>query len=636
MRSILFQHKNVKMLCKLAAALLLIGIFPVLAFAESGKVAKVGVTEYETIDEAIANWKKDTTLTLLADVTLSDTVTLKSTEHHILDLGKYTMTAADGKNAFEIEACGTGDAERFALTIKADGTNPGGINAGTKSVVYYDYAKGPATGNDRPIITIEGGVFTGSTSTFSWGSTTAGIYAKGSAARKCATLHIKGGTFNCSIIGTGKSKLLISGGTFNNYVSSQGDSTCYRQISGGTFKGGLWMTADASNKFWFGTSLANYNVGVYVDDEGSLVVGGPVITEPGTKFKASSANYSGATPYLQYSSAKGNGLYYTSIEEALADNNKASGEVTVYVDILDLTGSTYKGTILLPDGKSDLTITYKEGTTPAWKIGTDASGKTVVCTESISGGVVTRVYTVKDAYVVEHYQQDVDGSGYTRIETETLGGNANDATAASPKSYPGFTAQDFSQGTIVAGGTTVVQIYYNRNLFKVTYVDNVPGETVFADVEKTALYEGKAPSFGSDPVRVGYTFTGWYKDSACNNAWDPETDTVNGEIKLYAGWTQKTYTVTYYADGTKVDSITVAHGKDAAAPAIPEKKGFTAVWDHDGKNITADTEIHAIYTALPEIPETGDDSNLGLWIALLMISGLGILVPGLIKRKYSL
>lgn len=632
MRSILFQHKKVKMLCKLAAALLLIGIFPVWAFAESGKVADVDGTEYATIDEAIANWNNNTTLTLLDNVTLSDTVVLKSTEHHILDLGKYTMTAAAGKNAFEIKAYGTGSAERSALTIKADGTNPGGINAGTKSVVYYDYTKGIATGEDRPIIKIEGGVFTGSTS--SWG--TAGIYAKGSEARKCATLNISGGTFNCSINGTGKSKLLITGGTFNNSVSSQGDSTCYRLISGGKFKTIGFMTADSNNtKFWIGTSMANSDVGVYVDDNGYIVVGGPVITEPGSTFKASSANYSGASSYLQYSSAKGNGLYYTSVEEALADNNNASGKVTVYVDKLDLTGSTYKGTILLPDGKSDLTITYKEGTTPTWKIGTDASGKTVVYTESVSGGVVTRVYTVKDAYVVEHYQQNVDGSGYTLKETETLGGNANDATAASPKSYPGFTAKPFSQGTIVAGGTTVVRIDYDRNLFKVTYVDNVPGETVFADVEKTALYEGKAPSFGSDPVRVGYTFTGWYKDSACNNAWDPANDTVNGEIKLYAGWTQKTYTVTYYADGTKVDSITVAHGKDAAAPAIPEKKGFTAVWDHDGKNITTDTEIHAIYSALPEIPETGDDSNLGLWIVLLMISGLGILVPGLIKRKYS-
>ena len=103
----------------------------------SAQVAKVGNTNYATIDEAIANWKNNTTLTLLADVTLSDVITLKSTEHHILNLGIYTMKAASGQNAIVIKACGTGDGETTAITINADATNPGGINAGSKDVIYY-------------------------------------------------------------------------------------------------------------------------------------------------------------------------------------------------------------------------------------------------------------------------------------------------------------------------------------------------------------------------------------------------------------------------------------------------------------------------------------------------------------------
>ena len=185
----------------------------------------------------------NTTLTLLSDVTLSDVITLKSTEHHILNLGTYTMTAASGKNAIVIKACGTGEAERSAITINADSANPGGINAGSKSVVYYKYADGGISAEDRPIIKINGGVFTGSTS--NWG--TAGIYTIGTAARKCATVNISGGTFNCTINGSGKSKLIISGGTFNYSVGSQGDSTALRLISGGTFKSFGFMTADNNN-----------------------------------------------------------------------------------------------------------------------------------------------------------------------------------------------------------------------------------------------------------------------------------------------------------------------------------------------------------------------------------------------------
>ena len=286
-------------------------------------VAKIGNTEYTSIDEAIANWTNGTTLTLVKNVTLSDVVTLKSTEHHILNLGTYTMTAASGKNAFVIKACGTGDSERSAITITADATTPGGINAGKKCIVYYNYAEGGISGNDRPIIKIEGGVFTGSTSSI---GSTAGIYFKGgSAARQAATLNISGGTFNCSINGQSKSKLLISGGTFNYSVGSQGDSTALRLIWGGKFKTLGFMTADSNNtKFWFGTSMGNSNVGLYIDDDNYLVVGGPVITEFGDKFAAKATNPTKWSSYLQYSSAAANGLYYTNAELAIKKHGEAN------------------------------------------------------------------------------------------------------------------------------------------------------------------------------------------------------------------------------------------------------------------------------------------------------------------------
>lgn len=373
-----------RILCSILAIAMILSTMGTVVFADeaAASVAKVGNTEYATIDEALAAWTNNTTLTLLSDVTLSDVITINSTEHHILNLGTYTMTAASGKNAIVIKACGTGSAERYAITINADATNPGGINAGSKSVIYYKYADGGISTEDRPIIKINNGVFTGSTS--SWG--TAGIYTIGTAARKCATLNVSGGTFNCSINGSGKSKLIISGGTFNYSVGSQGDSTASRLISGGTFKTLGFMTADSNNtKFWFGTSMGNSNVGVHVDDNGYIVVGGPVVTEAGETYEASSANYSGASSYLQYSSAKDNGLYYTSVEEALADNNKTTDSVTVYVDELDMTGISYKGTIVVPDGE-EITIIVEEGTTPAWTV----TGSTAVTYTDAEGNVLEK------------------------------------------------------------------------------------------------------------------------------------------------------------------------------------------------------------------------------------------------------
>ena len=73
-----------------------------------------------------------------------------------------------------------------------------------------------------------------------------------------------------------------------------------------------------------------------------------------------------------------------------------------------------------------------------------------------------------------------------------------------------------------------------------------------------------------------------------------------GNTTTYTVTVMKNYTVTYKADGVIVSTQTVGHGKDATAPAIPEKVGYTKtapVWDMDGKNITTDTEINAVYTA---------------------------------------
>ena len=272
-------------------------------------VAKVGNTEYYSINEAIAAWTNGSTLTLLADVTLSDVVTLKSTEHHILDLATYTMTAASGKHAIEITCNGRSSAS-YALTINADATNPGGITATGKSCIYYK--KSDST-KDRPIILINNGVFTGS---YSINSTSNGN-------TNCPQVWINGGVFN-SYMNLTKNMLRISGGTFHAAINCTGDSSAYREIKGGRFKSWQFMTADAPSKFWVGSG--NYDVGCYVDDEGYLVVGGPVITEFGDKFAAKATNYSKWSSYLKYSSVAEYGLYYTNAELAIKKHGEANVE----------------------------------------------------------------------------------------------------------------------------------------------------------------------------------------------------------------------------------------------------------------------------------------------------------------------
>ncbi|MCB6567297.1 InlB B-repeat-containing protein, partial [Desulfovibrio desulfuricans] len=52
-----------------------------------------------------------------------------------------------------------------------------------------------------------------------------------------------------------------------------------------------------------------------------------------------------------------------------------------------------------------------------------------------------------------------------------------------------------------------------------------------------------------DPTKTGYTFDGWFKESACTNAWNFDMDVVEETMTLYAKWTINEYTAIFNANG---------------------------------------------------------------------------------------
>lgn len=69
-----------------------------------------------------------------------------------------------------------------------------------------------------------------------------------------------------------------------------------------------------------------------------------------------------------------------------------------------------------------------------------------------------------------------------------------------------------------------------------------PGFTVTFDSKGGSDVQGQQQMHGEKleapqpPTREGYTFTGWYKDPACDIQWDMENDIVETDMTLYAGW----------------------------------------------------------------------------------------------------
>lgn len=72
-------------------------------------------------------------------------------------------------------------------------------------------------------------------------------------------------------------------------------------------------------------------------------------------------------------------------------------------------------------------------------------------------------------YTVIHWQEKADESGWSLYETETKTGGTDAQTAAASKSYPGFTAQTITQQTINGDGSTIVNVYYKRNVYAVKF-----------------------------------------------------------------------------------------------------------------------------------------------------------------------
>ena len=110
-------------------------------------------------------------------------------------------------------------------------------------------------------------------------------------------------------------------------------------------------------------------------------------------------------------------------------------------------------------------------------------------------------------FTVKHYQQNVSNDNYTLEETETKKGYTKSAVGENlGKTYDGFARLLYDTTTkIAADGSTVVEIYYDRNYYLMNFdLDGGYGvEPIYARFG--------APISVDTPTKPGYTFEGWDK-----------------------------------------------------------------------------------------------------------------------------
>ena len=209
-------------------------------------------------------------------------------------------------------------------------------------------------------------------------------------------------------------------------------------------------------------------------------------------------------------------VYYTAagvagekVEEA--DLNAATAKV-------ELTMGKEKGVVgwsTTPGSDTPETITFKTGVTsvypvvktgfwvtfdtkggdyvaPQFQMGTPLDLSTVIPTRSgytfvgwydAEGNPVTTVSETatvtarwkansKTEYTVIHWQENADDNGYTLVkkDTQTEKGTTGAQTNAEAKNYEGFTAQTIEQKPIAGDGSTIVNVYYKRNVYSVKFM----------------------------------------------------------------------------------------------------------------------------------------------------------------------
>ena len=146
--------------------------------------------------------------------------------------------------------------------------------------------------------------------------------------------------------------------------------------------------------------------------------------------------------------------------------------------------------------------------------------------------------------------QNLADNEYTEVEAdrEDKTGTTGEDTEAAAKDYTGFTAKNFAQAAIAADGSTVISIYYDRDLYVVTFVNGE--ETVDSDEYRY----GATVVVPADPTKEAteaytYTFAGW----------TPEVATIVTD--------HATYTATFDSTAVEVPE--------------PEKQAQMIVWDEE-------------------------------------------------------
>ena len=189
-------------------------------------------------------------------------------------------------------------------------------------------------------------------------------------------------------------------------------------------------------------------------------------------------------------------------------------------------------------------------------------------------------------FTVKHYQQNVSKDEYTLADTETKKGFTESAVGdgLAKTDYTGFYSLLYdTTTTIAADGSTVVEVYYDRNYYLMNFdLDGGYGvEPIYARFG--------APINVGKPTKPGYTFEGWDKTI-------PATMPAEENTSYKAIWKIGTsgFTVLFWYENANDDGYSVAGTYKPANVAPGTQKSSN---DYKNQNFKGRDNDHFTYNA---------------------------------------
>ena len=301
-----------------------------------------------------------------------------------------------------------------------------------------------------------------------------------------------------------------------------------------------------------------------------------------------------------------------------------TGEVYLRSNTTDKTAqeNTRANLLELKNPESVLYVEYTKDTAAAggyahaWRIAKDDSVKTFTVTFDKNGGDTeanpgTKQVVVSGGAVsglIDSLPTEPSKNGYTFEGWNTMkDGTGSVFTADTPVSQDiTVYAQWKKEGEVIPDPA-----------YKITYTDGVADAEIFKDqVYENVKPGSKTPAFSGTPVREGYIFKGWSPEVA---------ETVTQDAVYTAQWEKKT------DDGGNGEKPSNPGGTGSDSGTDSESGSGSG--SNSGSGSSSGSGTGSSSRPLNKTPKTGDETNVFLWMAVMLAAGGGLASVPVMKRK---